>query len=303
MPVPALRAGRIKDEIKVAGSTFVLQEPIFIPGAEAQRTGDGEHLALCTLHAFTAHCPLGSAMTPSACTRLILASGSPRRRELLVGIVAGFEVVASGAEESGVEQPSREFPAIQLPSPYEVSQEASPMLWAWRKSCAVAQVRGSDPEWDTLVLGADTVVVAEDRILNKPRDRVEATEMLLSLAGREHAVITGWVLLLVPAGGDSDDPQLQRYGYTSSLVRMRPFDPGLISWYVESGEPFDKAGGYAVQGLGGRLVTEVQGCWNNVVGLPVCAVRAALGAIGMQVAQGFDWRGPCEGPYCTDRQH
>lgn len=127
-----------------------------------------------------------------------------------------------------------------------------------------------------LVLGADTEVVLDGQLLGKPRDAADAARMLRALRGRAHEVITG--LALVEAGGQGRE----RTEVVVSRVRMAAYGDDEVEAYVATGEPFDKAGAYAVQGLGGRLVAEVEGCYTNVVGLPVATTRRLLEEWGLR---------------------
>jgi septum formation protein len=123
---------------------------------------------------------------------------------------------------------------------------------------------------DEIVLGADTVVVLDGRILEKPRDNADAAAMLESLSGREHSVITG-VCLLHPAGVVTD--------HAETLVRFQPLTASEIESYVLSGEPMDKAGAYAIQGLASKWINSIDGCYFNVVGLPVALVYRHLKSV------------------------
>jgi septum formation protein len=124
-----------------------------------------------------------------------------------------------------------------------------------------------------VVLGADTEVVLDGRLLGKPRDAADAARMLRELRGREHEVITGVAVVdLGPPGSASR----QETAAVTSRVRMAEYSEADIARYVATGEPLDKAGGYAVQGLGGRLVAAVEGCLTNVIGLPLTTTRALL---------------------------
>ena len=126
-----------------------------------------------------------------------------------------------------------------------------------------------------LVLGADTEVVLDGRLLGKPRDATHAVEMLQLLRGRVHEVITGLAVIDAVTGREETDA-------VTSRVRMGEYSAAEIEAYVATGEPFDKAGAYAVQGEGGRLVREVEGCFTNVVGLPVEATRRLLARWGLE---------------------
>jgi len=116
-----------------------------------------------------------------------------------------------------------------------------------------------------LVLGADTAVVIDDEILGKPRDVRDATRMLRLLAGRAHTVMTGVALVGSGMGGIAT-------GLAITTVEFAPISEAEINWYVASGEPMDKAGAYAIQGLASRFVTRIDGSYSNVVGLPVSLV-------------------------------
>ena len=140
---------------------------------------------------------------------------------------------------------------------------------------ASEQAPGWTPGW-SMVLGADTEVFLEGQALGKPADAAAAGRMLRALRGRVHEVITG--LALVEVGGGREET-----ASVTTRVRMAEYSDEAIAAYVATGEPFDKAGGYAVQGEGGRLVAEVDGCFTNVVGLPVETTRRLLAAWGLGV--------------------
>ena len=194
-------------------------------------------------------------MRPSA-PRLILASASPRREELLRGLGLSFSVV-----------PSRE-PEELPPGPPDEAVRAL----ALAKARAVASSIGSG-----VVLGADTIVVLDGAVLGKPKDRDDARRMLRALEGRSHHVITGLALVEAPAGRETSAAVVTR-------VRMARYGGGEIEAYLATGEPYDKAGAYAIQGAGGRLVAEVAGCYTNVVGLPLTTTRRLLAEWGVVAA-------------------
>ncbi len=129
-----------------------------------------------------------------------------------------------------------------------------------------------------IVLGADTEVVLDGRLLGKPRDADDAARMLRDLRGREHEVITGLAVVELPAAGPASEPETAS---VTTRVRMAEYSDGEIATYVATGEPLDKAGAYAVQGLGGRLVAAVDGCITNVIGLPLTTTRALLSRRGL----------------------
>ena len=185
--------------------------------------------------------------------RLILASQSPRRRELLREIFSEFEVIPSEVDET------------LEPGPIEQAV----VSLALRKARAVA-ARATQG----VVLAADTVVMIDGMVLGKPADPEEARGMLRRLRGREHQVITG-VAVVDAATGRAESTAVV------SRVVMAAYPDATIAAYVASGAPFDKAGGYAIQDLGGTLVDGVVGSYTNVVGLPVDATRRLLERCGV----------------------
>ena len=146
---------------------------------------------------------------------------------------------------------------------------------ALAKALAVAAARAPTAP-AAVILGADTEVVLDGRLLGKPRDAADAARMLRDLRGREHQVITG--LAVVETGRPGATPETAS---VTTRVRMDGYDDALIDAYVATGEPLDKAGGYAVQGLGSRLVAAVDGCFTNVVGLPLTTTRTLLARRGL----------------------
>ena len=182
--------------------------------------------------------------------RLILASASPRRRELLACAGFEFEVRASRTDE--IPQPG------ELPESFARRAARDKAL-----AVAAAELPGS------LVLGADTIVVAGDEILGKPTDPADASRMLRRLSGIAHRVITGVCVVRSPQ-------QVEALTYETTTVTFRSLDEAEIAAYVASGEPMDKAGAYGIQGLASKFVTRVEGCYFNVVGLPMAAVYDLL---------------------------
>jgi septum formation protein len=191
--------------------------------------------------------------------RLILASASPRRRELLARLGLPFEVRPSAIAESL--EPGIPAPALAT-------------ALARAKARDVADRLRAAGEGPALVLGADTLVVLDGRPLGKPATRDEARAMLRALRGRSHEVVTAVALLDVPGGREAAETVLSR-------VRMRPYTDREIDAYVATGEPDDKAGAYAVQGAGGRLVSHIEGCYTNVVGLPLGTTARLLRGFGL----------------------
>jgi len=191
---------------------------------------------------------------PPICTArpLILASASPRRRRLL--------------EQVGL--PFLTLPA-DIPEPLDGDDPDAEACHLSRKK-AQAVLSDQAGSW---ILGADTVVILGSTILGKPVDRGDALSMIERLSGREHRVVTGFCILN-PAGAEVHTEAV------STLVRFKRIDREEMEGYVNSGEPFGKAGGYAIQGIGSFLVESIQGSYTNVVGLPLCAVIKALVAVG-----------------------
>jgi septum formation protein len=183
--------------------------------------------------------------------RLILASASPRRADLLAAAGFAFDVMPVEIDERVL--------ASERPAEY-VSR------LALAKAREVARRNPGTP-----VLGADTAVVVDDRILGKPADAADAAEMLRILSGRTHEVLTGVAICL--DGREARDVACTR-------VRFLQLAPAEIAWYVASGEPYDKAGAYAVQGLASRFVESIDGSYSNVVGLPVATAYRLLQQIG-----------------------
>ncbi len=192
--------------------------------------------------------------------RLVLASSSPRRRELLTGLGLVFGVRSADVDET--------------PRPGE-----EPETYVARLALEKAARQAFPGE---LVLGADTIVVLGGELLGKPADAAGAIVMLRRIAGHEHTVFTG-VALHEPGSG-RNAAVVER-----SRVRMAAMSDSEIEWYVATGEPLDKAGAYAVQGVGAQYVEEVHGNYTNVVGLPLPATRRLFAELGYRIE---DFRGP-----------
>lgn len=178
---------------------------------------------------------------------LVLASASPRRQELLRNAGIAFDVQPADIPED--------------PQPEETAEECAERL-AREKALAVARQRPQD-----VVLGADTVVVVDGQILGKPSDGADAARMLRLLSGREHRVITG--VCLVVSGRPSVASE-------TTLVTVSEITEEDIASYIASGEPMDKAGAYAIQGIASRWIPRIEGDYSNVVGLPVALVWRIL---------------------------
>jgi len=183
----------------------------------------------------------------------ILASASPRRMELLRQLGLIFETVPSGIEETACNGESPRDHVMRL---------ASAKAWAVSLLHPAA--------W---VLGADTIVIVEDEILGKPGTPGDVMQMLGKLSGREHDVFTGYAV--ARAKGRSLICDAVR-----SSVLVKELSPEEMAWYSSLEEPYDKAGGYAVQGTGAFFIREIRGSYTNVMGLPLCEVVETLKAVG-----------------------
>ena len=186
---------------------------------------------------------------------IILASNSPRRRQLLTQVGIDFEVDASEADET-----------IEEENPVLVTQTLSE-----RKALAVAGRH--EGQW---ILGADTVVYYDGEILGKPQDAGEAFDMLCMLSGRKHQVITGVTLLR------NKEAQIEKIQFSeTTAVWMYAHFRDVIKRYVDTKEPMDKAGAYGIQGMGALLVEKIEGDYNNVVGLPVSRLYMEMTKAGI----------------------
>jgi septum formation protein len=186
-------------------------------------------------------------------TKLLLASSSPRRQELLALLGLGFSVAPAHLDET--------------PRDGE-----DPLDYVRRLAAEKAAAVGAD---DEVVLAADTAVVLDGAILGKPGSADGAAAMLRSLSGRSHLVHTGVAVRLGEAGA---------WGSATTTVTFVPLSDADIDWYVGTGEPMDKAGAYALQGAGGVFVASVDGSASNVVGLPLHLVPAVLADIGFTLS-------------------
>jgi septum formation protein len=188
-------------------------------------------------------------------TQWVLASSSPRRQELLKLLLTYFEVLPSDVDES-----------------IRVAERAESMVvrLAREKAVAVQECRPS-----SFIVGADTVVVCEEEILGKPASHEEAKNMLRKLSGKTHQVLTGVCLLHMD--------RLFLECVTTDVTFRRLSEPEIES-YLQSAEPFDKAGAYAVQGLGARFVDKIDGCYFNGVGLPVSRLYQMMKRLDVEVS-------------------
>jgi len=186
--------------------------------------------------------------------KLILASASPRRFQILRDAGFAFSVVSSAIDETS-------FPG------------ESPQQLVQRLADAKADLVAARAIGPAIVIAADTVVTLDGHILGKPRNTEDARHMLEKLSGRTHSVLTGVSLVRLP---DAERRQFSE----STLVHFAPLSSQEISDYLSSDEPYDKAGAYAIQGLAGRFIPRIEGCYFNVVGLPLSRLSAALHELG-----------------------
>lgn len=188
--------------------------------------------------------------------RIILASASPRRKQLLEQMGLEFDVITSDKEE-------------QVPK--GLALEKIPEELAYNKAIDVA----SQIHQPAIIIGADTLVV-KDQILGKPKNREEARQMLYKLQGQTHQVITGLALV------NPWTEEVQK-GYEKTLVEMAPLTTQEIEHYVKTGEPMDKAGSYGIQGLAGIFISRIEGCYFNVMGLPIHRLWDMLKTFGVNI--------------------
>jgi septum formation protein len=191
--------------------------------------------------------------------KLILASSSPRRAEILRNAGITFEFRATQIDEAA-------FPG-------EPAQAMVARLAEAKARAASAQIDAGTRE--CIIVGADTSVELDGEIFGKPRDSAHAREMLAILSGRTHHVLTGLFLLRLPGGAT-------QAAVENSAVTFAPLSAKEIDDYVASGEPLGKAGAYAIQGIAGRYIPKIEGCYFNVVGLPLARLNALLRELGWQ---------------------
>jgi septum formation protein len=193
--------------------------------------------------------------------RLVLASSSPRRAEILRDAGISFEICAAHVDE-----------AI-LPGEAATAMVAR-LAEAKARAGAAHMAASTRPiDRDCIVIGADTAVELDGKIFGKPRHAAHAREMLAALSGLIHHVHTGIFLLRLPDGAARDAVE-------TTLVKFASLSGDDIEAHVASGEPFDKAGGYAIQGRAGRSISRIEGCYFNVVGLPLARLSALLRELG-----------------------
>lgn len=193
--------------------------------------------------------------------KVILASASPRRRELLAQIGMDFKVIISKADEN-----------ISEPAPEQLVMKLSDI-----KAMAVYEEHGIEDE-ATIILGADTVVAFDGKALGKPKDTQQAKEMLSMLSDNTHQVFTG-VTILYKKQGELKSETF----YDKTTVYTYPISDKEIDQYIMTGEPMDKAGSYGIQGIGAKFIKKIDGDYNNVVGLPVSKIYQKIKEIENEV--------------------
>jgi len=208
--------------------------------------------------------------------RLILASASPRRADLLRAAGFTFETVVADVDEAVRAGESPALYVRRLAAEKSAAAQSSYAASAFRRTSAAggespAKAGRHVPPDGPIILAADTTVVVDNQILGKPRDDADAAAMLERLSGRRHDVLTG--------------VSIRRNAFEvgrveTTAVFFAVLSPDDLAWYVGSGEGRDKAGGYAIQGLASRFVTRIEGSYSNVVGLPVAAVVELLTEAG-----------------------
>ena len=186
---------------------------------------------------------------------LILASASPRRKDLLTDAGLSFDIRAADIDEEAVPYGGDPAGYVKTLSSLKAQAIATQAQEAW-------------------VIGADTIVVADNEILGKPRNSADARAMLSALSGRGHQVYTGYAIVHQTKG-------ISVSAAVRTQVVFKPLSAEEIHWYTDTKEPYDKAGAYGIQGIGGFMVKEIQGSYSNVVGLPICEVLETMTQLKM----------------------
>ena len=185
--------------------------------------------------------------------QLILASASPRRQELLWSVGLKFKTIPAHVNED-----------------YREGESPRKHVQRLAKDKALIIAKNNPHAW---VLGADTIVVIDEIILGKPKSKSQARIMLERLSGREHKVFTGFTLA-------HTESKVSKTKVVQSAVQFKTISPEEIEWYISCDEPYDKAGGYSVQGKGAYFIKSIHGSYTNVIGLPLCEVLEELKSLG-----------------------
>lgn len=189
--------------------------------------------------------------------KIILASASPRRREILTNLGLDFDIIPADIEET----------IDPFLDPAELVKNL-----ALQKAAHVAKQIG----YPAIIIGSDTTVVIDNKILGKPANFNEAFDMLSTLSGRTHTVFTGICVI------DTSENKIIT-DYEATEVTFKELSPEEIKDYISTGEPMDKAGSYGIQAIGSTLVVSVNGCYNNIVGLPVYKLSETLKEFGVDI--------------------
>ena len=204
-------------------------------------------------------------------SRIVLASASPRRKELLEQVGIEFEICPARGEEK-ITQTAADAVVLELSK--QKAEEVASGILAYQN-----QHRELSTPQDILVIGADTVVSCAGRILGKPKDDEDAKDMLTQLAVRTHSVYTGVTLVFMDKAGRIGEHSF----YEKTDVDMYPMSEEEIARYVAGGEPVDKAGSYAIQGQCAVYIRGIKGDYNNVVGLPVARLYQEIKKLGIDI--------------------
>ena len=188
-------------------------------------------------------------MSICSTTTFILASASPRRQEMLRSVGLKFKTIPGHVNEDYIKGESPQQHVRRL------AQEKTQLI-----------ARKYPRTW---VLGADTIVVIDGLILGKPKNKTQAKEMLKKLSGRKHKVFTGFTVMQVAS-------KISHSDVVQSAVKFKKISAAELDWYIACAEPYDKAGGYAVQGKGAYFIKSIRGSYTNVIGLPLCEVLETL---------------------------
>ncbi|XP_067138599.1 probable bifunctional dTTP/UTP pyrophosphatase/methyltransferase protein [Centruroides vittatus] len=190
-----------------------------------------------------------------ATQRIVLASGSPRREQILKNINLKFEVIPSTFEEN--------LDKSSFEKPYEFVKETAKC-----KALQVAEKLKLQKTPADLVIGADTIVTLDGRIFEKPKNEDDAFQMLQTLSGRTHTVYTG-VVFVIPSNQNDDCEFITKTFHEATHVTMSTLTEDMIKYYIKTKEPMDKAGAYGIQEIGGTIIEGIQGDYFTVMGLPI----------------------------------
>lgn len=204
-------------------------------------------------------------------SQIILASQSPRRKELLEQIGLEFEICPAKGEEIITKSIPEE---VVMELSKQKAEEVAAMVSSYSE-----QHKDITTPSDILVIGADTVVAYDGKILGKPKDEADAKATLTMLSGNTHSVFTGVTLVLIDKSGRAGEIVF----YEKTDVKMHKMSEAEIDRYIETGEPMDKAGSYAIQGKCAIYIEKIDGDYNNVVGLPITRIYQELKKIGIDI--------------------